>query len=166
MDIGFYSSEHAKVQKKYSHHSEKKTTRNVKTQKGETHIPQQKNISTRASSTHTLTKRRKLLKTRTVANLPPVKKLPGRCKSTKAQVPQSGALTKNKCVKCKRKYLSEDDLQLRDELGAENWKWLGCDVSECPYWGHAKCLRMEINGKSSKGLENLPLLCPAHKSKN
>ena len=135
----------------------------MRLQKGETAIPQPE-ISTRASSTQTPTKRRKIMQSRTVADLPPVKKMP-RSKAFKVQNSKSGTVTKNKCVKCNKINMSKDDLVLREKVGEENWKWLGCDVEECQYWGHAKCLKLSLKGKSKKTIKNVLLLCPVHKAK-
>ena len=85
--------------------------------------------------------------------------LPGK----KSQVQKKTTTTppcKNKCEICKVIYASKHDKELGKQFRGRKNQWIGCDVNDCDYWVHSRCVGIKITGKT----ENFPFLCPKHKS--
>ena len=145
----------------YEFHSRPTSSRTVKVQVGEPHVPGAQPLITRAA-TGTPTE------TRVTPSSPkglPIVNLPGKAK--KKSTTRMGTRTCNSCYVCGVYFESKKDKNFKKNYKRTN-EWVGCDheVDEvrCDTWGHVRCIGLTIpKGKSAS---DVPFMCPTHISEN
>ena len=116
------------------------------------------------SDFQTPTKKRTLGNTQLVSSAPQIINLPRSSKKKElvlSKTPFSPNI--NRCPVCKVVFESEEDLALKDRVGKAQYRWIGCDVKECEYWGRAGCLMPFEEGNNQRKLKSIPFKCPEHK---
>ena len=67
----------------------------------------------------------------------------------------------DKCAVCNRTWDSKEDTEFRKKVGTRKASWIGCDVKQCKYWGHAVCTNIQLIPRKKLSMHNF--LCPKHR---
>ena len=108
-----------------------------------------------------------------VNNLPGKQKVSSKKKLETATKKKSEVLTKKKsvvvnkkkdgkgrCKVCSIIWNSKDDLEFQEKTGKRQGEWIGCDVKNCSYWAHVKCVVLVL---SKKPVASHAFRCEKHK---
>lgn len=134
-------------------------TRSVMQQAGESAINVQEITEPLAPVDGTPKKRPMLIKQS--SNTKTIKNLPGKKKGKENALSPNMKRVRNKCSICKIIFDSAADKAFQKKNGRKQAVWIGCDVDECHFWAHAKCVKLDV--PTLKRVRTIKFVCPEHK---